>query len=210
MHKAANVSATLAAAILGWFGCGGGKEYGTLPQSPSGSDHPGAADSAPAVASPHPEEGGELHWTMPPGWKEETPSSSMRRAQYALPRVPGDPRDGECAVFYFGPGQGGDARANVERWASQFSDDSGGSPSPAVAESTVAGLKVTKISVGGTYHPSRMMGGAAEPQPGSLLLGAIVEGPDSNWFFKCTGPQKTMESHRQAFDQMVDSVHVGP
>ena len=38
------------------------------------------------------------------------------------------------------------------------------------------------------------------------LLGAIVEGPDSNWFFKCTGPSKTMQAHRKEFDALVESV----
>jgi len=131
----------------------------------------------------------------------------MRRAQYALSAVPGDAAGGECAVFYFGPGQGGDIQANVDRWASQFKSESGGSPSPSVIEGAVSGMKVLKVTIEGTYTPSAMMGGDTMPKPGSLLLGAIIEGPDSNWFFKCTGPRKTMEAHRKEFDAMLDSIH---
>jgi hypothetical protein len=130
----------------------------------------------------------------------------MRKAQYALPAAAGDPEGGQCAVFYFGPGQGGDIQANIDRWASQLTDASGGHPTPTVAESNVGGRKVLKVSMEGTYTNSPMMGGDSAPKPGTLLLGAIVEGADANWFFKCTGPKKTMESRRQEFDSLIASV----
>jgi len=104
-------------------------------------------------------------------------------------------------------GQGGDVQANVDRWASQFKSASGESSPPSVTEGSVAGMKVLKVTIEGTYTPSPMMGGDMTPKPGSLLLGAIVEGPDSNWFFKCTGPKKTMEAHRSEFDAMIGSIH---
>src|SRR5580765_456341 len=61
---------------------------------------PIGAGGAPQPALPAVPEGagtGEaaLRWTVPPGWIEEKPASSMRRAQY---RVPGKAGDGECAV----------------------------------------------------------------------------------------------------------------
>jgi hypothetical protein len=149
--------------------------------------------------------GGQLIWNVPAGWVEEPPSSSMRKAQYALPAAAGDPEGGQCAVFYFGPGQGGDIQANIDRWASQLTDASGGHPTPTVAESNIGGRKVLKVSMEGTY--TNTMGGDSAPKPGTLLLGAIVEGADANWFFKCTGPKKTMESHRQEFDALIASVH---
>jgi hypothetical protein len=76
-----------------------------------------------------------------------------------------------------------------------------------VTQSVVAGRKVLKVSMEGTYASSPMMGGDTAPKPGTLLLGAIVEGPDANWFFKCTGPKKTMEARRKEFDALIDSVH---
>ena len=71
----------------------------------------------------------------------------------------------------------------------------------------VAGMKVMKVTTSGTYTPSPMMGGDTTPRPDFVLLGAIVEGADANWFFKCTGPRKTMESRRKEFDALIESIH---
>ena len=163
---------------------------------------PGMPSAAPAEA------GGSLTWTVPASWIEEPPASSMRKAQYSLPAALGDPEPGQCAVFYFGAGQGGDIQGNVDRWAAQFADAAGGQPAPKVTEGTVAGRKVMKVTTEGTYTPSPMMGGDLTPRPGQMLLGAIVEGPDSNWFFKCTGPKKTVQLHRKEFDALIDSVRL--
>jgi hypothetical protein len=51
------------------------------------------------------------------------------------------------------------------------------------------------------------MGAAASgEQPGYMLLGAVAEGPDANWFFKLTGPEITVEAQRAAFDGMIQSL----
>jgi hypothetical protein len=131
----------------------------------------------------------------------------MRWAQYALPPAGADTEEGECVVFYFGPGQGGDPQSNAERWASMFQDAAGQPPAPLLEQSEVGGRSVMKVFVEGTYAPAPMMGGeAAPPKPGYKLLGAIVEGPDANWFFKCTGPLVTMDAHRKAFDALIASI----
>jgi hypothetical protein len=61
--------------------------------------------------------------------------------------------------------------------------------------------------VSGTYDGGMTMTAApATPKPGYALLGAIVEGPDANWFFKLTGPQATVSSQREAFLGLIRSV----
>lgn len=196
------------------LGCGPGGEAPTVappPEAaPSGTAPPQAGSrGVPAHGLPQesaaPAAGAELAWTVPAGWATETPSSEMRKAQYAIPAAAGDAEGGQCAVFYFGPGQGGDIRSNVDRWATQFTG-AGGHPTPVITETMVGGRKVLKVTMEGTYNASTMTGGDAVPKPGTLLLGAIVEGPDSNWFFKCTGPAKTMQEHRKEFDALVESV----
>lgn len=150
-----------------------------------------------------------LAWKVPEGWTAETPSSSMRRAQY---RITGEAGDGVCVVYYFGPGQGGGARANVERWAGQFTQPDGGSSleKASIREREVEGMTVTTIEVTGTYSGSMTMGGAQQgPQPGQMLLGAVVEGPDANWFFKLTGPEATLTAQRDVFAAMIGSLHQG-
>ena len=56
-----------------------------------------------------------LKFDAPAGWIARTPSSSMRQAEYTLPRVQGDVEDAAVTVFFFGATQGGSARANIDR-----------------------------------------------------------------------------------------------
>jgi hypothetical protein len=151
---------------------------------------------------------GELAWTVPKEWVEEAPKSGMRKAQYRLPAVSGNKEDGECVVYYFGAGQGGDVKANLDRWASQFR----GTSPPKFSEMKAGALTISRAEAKGTYTGSPMsMGGGPEPEPkpDSMLLGAIVPGPDANWFFKCTGPEKTLEANRARFDALLASIHGG-
>jgi len=151
---------------------------------------------------------GELTWTVPKEWQEEPPTSAMRKAQYRLAAAPGDREGGECVVYYFGAGQGGDVKSNLDRWASQFTG--WGSNGPKFSEMKAGGLTVSRAEVRGTYTPSPMAmgsGSEAQPKPDYMLLGAIVPGGDANWFFKCTGPAKTMEANRERFDALLASVH---
>ena len=174
----------------------------------------GAPGAAPAPNAPpfaalggRPSPHGELHWDKPPAWGEERPMTPMRIAQYKVPATGGDSEAGECVVFYFGPGQGGDSASNVARWSSQFSKPQGGPAQSRVTETKVGDRVVTRVEVSGTYQPGLMFGGQAPPaKPGYMLLGAIVPGGDANWFFRCTGPEATMQSNRAAFDGLVASI----
>lgn len=186
-------------------------EEGQLPPGHPPTGDPGLVRSQPSAgtagaASSAPQ------WDVPGTWQSETPASRMRQAQYRVPATAGDGSDGECAVFYFGPGQGGDVQGNIMRWASQFSTEGGGPPAPEVSTLEAGGQTVTRVEVSGTYTPSPMsMSGApgGGPQPAHRLFGAIIPGPDAHWFIKCTGPEKTMEANRDAFDGMLSSVRYG-
>lgn len=163
-----------------------------------------ANEGAPAaIPTPAPSESAPLMWTLPAGWTEEAPSSPMRYAQY---RVPGD---AECAVFYFGPGQGGDPMSNAKRWAGQFKLPDG---SPALgtmktSNMTMGGRAVLLVEVAGTYDGGMTMTAApSTPKPGYALLGAVVEGPDANWFFKLTGPEATIATQREPFLSLLKSL----
>jgi hypothetical protein len=148
-----------------------------------------------------------LAWTTPASWEEVPPASSMRRAQY---RVPGPGGDGECVVFYFGPGQGGGAMANAERWAGQFAQADGSPAELATREVQVGSFSVLMVEVDGTYSGGMtMMGGANQSLDGYKLLGAIAEGPDANWFFKLTGPAETLNTQREAFEGLIQSLRSG-
>jgi hypothetical protein len=172
-----------------------------------------SGSAAPPGLPPVPEGAGTgataLAWTVPAGWIVEKPSSSMRRAQY---KVPGKAGDGECAVFYFGPGQGGDPMANAQRWAEQFTGADGkpARDSMKTSEIEVGGFKVFVVEVAGTYSGGMTMTAApAVPMPGYRLLGAVAPGPDANWYFKFTGPDATVNAQRDAFTSMVKSLKHG-
>jgi hypothetical protein len=187
------------------------------PPSPVPTSVPGLAAGAPSALPPgHPPVAGAaqghglpagvggLGWTKPADWKAETPSSGMRQAQY---RVAGPGGDAECVVFYFGAGEGGDARSNAERWAGQFTR-ADGTPAPLKTTSlTAGGFDVVMVEVEGVYHGGPTMGDPApRPRADSMLLGAVVKGPDANWFFKFTGPAATVRAQRAAFDGMIRSL----
>lgn len=191
-----------------------GRENEPLPPGhpPINPSAPAGGMGAPSIVPPPPGSGeGEagVTWTTPAGWIEEKPSSSMRKAQY---KVPGPGGDGELVVFYFGPGQGGAPQANAERWAGQFLLPDG---SPAVsamktATTKVGDMDVLTVEVAGTYTGGMTMSmEPAKPKPGYMLLGAVAEGADSNWFFKLTGPEATVKAQRGAFESLVKSLKRG-
>ncbi len=147
------------------------------------------------------ESAGGISWTAPTAWKVDAPRQ-MRAATYLVSPAKGDTDGGECGVFYFGEGQGGSVDANVDRWVGQFE----GGKAPLRKKEKLAGFDVTTIEVDGTFASS--MGGPMgpkTPKPGYKLLGAIIEGPKGNVFFKLTGPAKTVEAARADFLKMLKS-----
>lgn len=161
----------------------------------------GRATAAPARAAAKTESAGGVQWTVPAKWTAGA-GSSMRVATYAVPAAKTSPA-GECAVFFFGPGQGGSVADNVARWGKQFE----GAPSPTSREAAVGGLKVTRAEVAGTYlAPGGPMMQSTGKRPGYRLLGAIVEAPEGNVFFKLTGEAATVAAAQADFDALVASL----
>jgi hypothetical protein len=152
------------------------------------------------------ESAGGVRWTAPAGWKAEA-ARPMRAATYSIPPAAGDTAGAECVVNFFGSGQGGAIDANIDRWKSQMHGPDG-APAPAkVDKRTVHGIQVTVVDTTGTYSG---MGGPMAPSPktvsGYRLLGAIVEGPGGNVFFKLTGPAKTVAAQQKNFEQLIASI----
>ncbi len=139
---------------------------------------------------------------VPKGWNSATPSSSMRLAQYAIPGAAGS-TPVEVVVYFFGPGQGGDPAANMERWHSQFSNPDG-SPVKEVVTHEKTTFPITFVEYRGTY--ARGMGAgssAANALPNHLLMAAIAETPKGSLFVQCYGPIAAAEAQRAAFRAFV-------
>jgi hypothetical protein len=148
-----------------------------------------------------------LKWTAPAGWKPQG-AQPMRAATYTVPASGGDTAAGECAVYFFGAGQGGPVQANIDRWKAQFSTPDGKPAAAQVATKTVRGLTMTTIEAAGNYSG---LGGplAAAQHAQSVnsyrLLGAIVESRGGNIFVKFTGPDKTVAANRAKFQELLAS-----
>ncbi len=150
---------------------------------------------------------GGVAFTAPERWGETQPSSMMRKAQFRVPRASGDAEDGELAVFYFGPGQGGSIDDNVQRWAGQFTDASGQPATPTTTTRQVNGASVTVVRAEGTYASGLPMG-SSTPKPNYAMLGAIVSGSEAPVFFKLVGPRATIDQAVPEFDALVASFAV--
>ncbi len=141
-----------------------------------------------------------LRYKVPAGWVEEERSSSMRVAQYKLPRTEGDTEDASLVLYYFGKGQGGSTAANIERWANQM-QQAGGEKAKISEESfTANGLKITVVDAAGTYVAETSPGsGTLNNKPGYRLRAAVVETPNGSYFVKLVGPEKTVAHWNESF-----------
>ena len=151
-----------------------------------------------------PTQSGSLTFTKPDGWTDRAPSSSMRVAEFVVPRTAGDAEDGELIVYFFGGG-GGNVEENLKRWEGQFA-----SPKEVfrgVTDSQAKGLKISNIDVKGTYI-AEVRPGATERhnKPGFRMKAAVVETPKGPYFIKLTGPAATIEHAGPAYEQFLKSL----
>ena len=143
-----------------------------------------------------------IHWTRPESWGVQPPRQ-MRIVTYSIPAASNDDEGGECAVFFFGSGQGGDINSNIDRWVSQF--ENAGTAERSSKE--VNGLTVTLVRIAGTYlSPSGPMMQSSGKKENYRLLGAIVEAPEGSVFFKLTGPAKTVAACESDFNNLVGTI----
>lgn len=165
--------------------------------------HDSAPAAAPAMQGGSP--AGPIKWTPPTRW-ESKPASGMRAATYIIPAAQGDSEGAECAVFM---NIAGGVDANIKRWIGQFEAADGG-PADGKAKQekqTINGLNVTTVDLTGTFKGGGpMMGQSTGPKTGYRLLGAIVETPEGEVFFKMTGPAKTMAAAQPEFQALLKSV----
>jgi hypothetical protein len=162
---------------------------------------PAAAHSATPVA-------GGLKYTAPPEWISEQPTSSMRQAQYRLPKADGDPEDAELVVFYF-QGGGGGVQMNIDRWIGQFTKADGSAVND-IAKTTKKEshkIPITIVDVSGTYMAGMgPMLAETKAKPNFRMLAAVAEAANGPWFFKLTGPAKTVGKWEIGFQSFLDSI----
>lgn len=137
----------------------------------------------------------KLKFTVPKSWQQETPSNSLRLAQFKVPAVAGD---SDPAEFVISPPIGGTAKANIERWVGMFQAD-GRTVKMTKGISTLGDYIFVELS--GTYlkpdGPPVLR--KTVPTPGYRMYGVIlsVKG-GGNYFPKMTGPDKTVAAQAEA------------
>jgi len=150
-----------------------------------------------------------LKFDAPAGWISKPAGSSMRVAEFTLPKVATDAEDAALAVYFFGSGQGGSVQANLDRWIDQMPQPDGRPSKPLAKTSTLTshGLKVTLVDVSGTYTAPLTPGGSdMVTKPGYRLEAAVVETPGGPYFVKLTGPEKTVAKWDASFGEFLKSL----
>jgi len=153
-----------------------------------------------------------LKYDVPEGWVPRAPASSMRVAEFTLPRAAADAEDAELVLYFFG-GTGGSVQANLDRWIGQVQQPDGRA-SRAVAKTTTFtanGLEVTVLDVSGRYVAEVRPGSAERhDKPGSRLMAAVIETPDGPYFVKVVGPAATVARWTDSVGAFLRSVrHAG-
>jgi hypothetical protein len=145
-----------------------------------------------------------LSMKFPEDWTPEPPSSSMRIAQFALPSPDGAQGEAVATVFFFPPGQGGSAQANIDRWIGQVAQPDGGSSrdKAILSKKQVENIEISTLDVSGAIAAS-MMG---QPQEGSRMLAVIAATPSGSIVVKAVGPESSIASQTEAFAQMIESI----
>jgi len=153
---------------------------------------------------------GTLKYTAPAGWVPKAPSSTMRLAEWTLPKAASDTEDGLVTIYFFGANMGGNAQANIDRWIGQFSQPDG-KASRDVAKTSVglstSGLKISSVDVSGTYV-AEVTPGSAEHfnKPGWRQIAALVETPGGPHFVKVIGPAATLAKWEASVTAFVKSI----
>jgi hypothetical protein len=174
------------------------------PPSPFLAPSTKSPSQAPTPAGSAQQEPLHITWIDPPAFKRVPPSNAMRKAAYVVPRAEGDTEDGELTVFYFGPGQGGSIDANVDRWVKQFGEVKPGDVKRADREAN--GLRQHTVELESGTFASGMPGAPTKPKENYGLVGGIVETPSGAYFFKLTGPSKTVKQAKPEFYKLLDSI----
>jgi len=142
---------------------------------------------------------GEFTFSYGKPWEAMEVKSSMRAGQLKYDNE-GDLQDPELVFYYFGPGQGGGIKANMDRWIGQFE----GEPESEQEIVEKGGRKIHFLEAKGTYMESSggPFAGKKTPRPGYLLLGAILESDKGAVFLKLFGEEKAVEALKEDFKKV--------
>lgn len=172
------------------------------PPQPAQTGAAKPAETGNTASKPAPPAGPtEITWDAPASFQKAENPNPMRKATYKITRAAGDPEDAELSVSQ----AGGSTDMNIKRWQGQFENLAADAVKR--SERKNGDLKITTVEMSGTFNGSGMPGAApGAPKPAFAMLGAIVETAQGSWFFKLTGPEKTVNAAKADFDKLVESI----
>ena len=148
---------------------------------------------------------GNLQGVVPDAWMRENPSNSMRLAQFNI-----SDKSKRCELIVFS-GIGGSVDANLNRWVGQFldSDKKRMTDYSTVRNEKIHELEITFAYTAGIYLKSGMGNrGPTVEKPNYGLLAAIVRATNETYYFKCTGPKKTLDNYINSFETFIRSLEL--
>ncbi|HEY0257548.1 MAG TPA: hypothetical protein VGC39_08905, partial [Candidatus Methylacidiphilales bacterium] len=110
-------------------------------------------------------------------------------------------------VHYLGQGVGGTTKENIEAWIGTMFNAEGHPTAAEVKHHETNGLKIFQIVIFGTYNQVISMPGIPpQPKPNYGLLGAVIETPQGNIYWRMTGPEPLITANLPFFNKVIDSV----
>ncbi len=174
--------------------------------------HPKTSDTDVALSGPV-FKVGTLQFIVPSKWIAEPSNNPARVGQWSVPPLHGESEGGEVVVFFFGPGLGGSTKDNIEAWIGTMFNAEG---HPAAAEvkthgtaslNSMPGFKISQVVIFGTYNQVVPLPGVPpRAQPNYGLLGAVIENPRGNIYWRFTGPEPLITANIPLFNKIIDSV----
>jgi hypothetical protein len=140
--------------------------------------------------------------TTPADWKQETPSSSMRMAQFKLPAAEGDKDGAELAVFKMVAS--GSVDQNLDRQRAKFLPAQGKDKVEETKDKLKVGaIDATCLDLTGTYKKKESpMAEKFTPVPGQRQLYVLFDSKEGDsYYLVLLGPEKTVAKHKQAFEE---------
>jgi hypothetical protein len=168
--------------------------------------HPAARDAEVTLSGPS-FPVGDLQFTIPSKWQIEPVESPARGGQWHVPPLHGEGEGGEVVAFYFGSGVGGSAKENIEAWIGTMFNAEGHPAAAEVKHHETGGLKISQVVVFGGYSQIVSLPGVPpEIKSNYGLLGAVIENPQGNIYWRFTGPEPLITANLPLFNKVIDSV----
>ncbi len=141
---------------------------------------------------------GNLKSATPADWKNKQPSNKFRAFQFGV-------GDAELVIFHFGENGGGTVEDNIQRWKGTFQPPEGKSIDAVskVEKFKVGKADITYLDVQGTFlskNPPFDPNAKTERKTNYRRFGVIFACDGGPYYITLTGPAKTLEQNKKAFD----------